>query len=486
VIASPGGTIARSPIIVNMHAAHVTLIAVILSGCAASRRAEYEAPVDHGVLVRVVDAATGAPAPQAELLAFPDVEDPTHRAEALFAGNVGTVERLGRKWRCDERGETRVPVDALGDPFIARKDGLWGCRLLSETAVFVHGDPLEIPIARDESVEVTCVDDDGHPGVGAFAVVLVEEPLEGHGAAGSDADDSDHACMAWMQAIAEPDGTTRLPHAQFWRSLAERGYAVRVAGTQLWNEATSDPFQPFPTDAVAHLDFEVSRSGGVDFTPRTNGNVPHPEHCTATLRWLDAASVADDPEEIPELPVFFDVRAGIVHVRGIPLGHRFELVWDDIPGWIDPRVEFDGPAQCGESVSVELAVSQRATTLRGRLVDDSGAPFANREFDVSITRHGQPVIPDESWLVADANGRFSLEIPPGDGKVASELTVDVQPTSVQLDENGGISLSGTSFDEAAPRPRGLRKFPDSRVPGDRDLGDIRCVVPVAPSPAAGN
>jgi hypothetical protein len=277
--------------------------------------------------------------------------------------------------------------------------------------------------------------------------------------------------------VTAADGTSIVPHAQHWRALLGQGRDVRIAGFVLWSpELEANQSQPFPADPRQDVRFRVSASGSIQLTVRAADGAPVQGSAVAMLRWLDAPPEPDEPDDVPELLIGVRPGAGALAIPGIPLGHWFELVLQGVPGWVDPRLAFNGPRTRGEAVRVELVIAQRAAAVSGRLVDESGEPLANRLIEAWIERSGGRVEAEGDELVTDDEGRFHLELPPVDG--AATLVLLATYTTIRRGPDREYSFAIRAGEETA-RPRARHEFARGLTAGEHDLGDVRCQAPKA-------
>jgi len=436
-----------------------------------SRR--YADPVEGGVLVRVVDTE-GRPVSGAEVRVPAAGYDPSRVAEFLFASGIGRVDRHGAVWRTNEQGEVRVSEIARGRFVTATSGDQWGvsrAHLPRTVDRFVLGDSLEslpkpdassaaevsnertIVVERDESIRVTCRDRDGLPGVGSIVMVTVEDP-----------DGADRGETSWSDFVRASDGTLDVPHAQFWRALRAQGLEVKIFGGVLWSEEMgTDTSRPFPDPGVDEIAFEVSSRGFVDVraewcTPETMGD----------LRWIDGPTLEDDPDDLPELPI----NPSRALPFSVPLGQRYEIVVP-VHGLADVRVVFDGPKRAGERVEVVLPPPGPSAQITGRLVSANGTALVRHHFEVYLERNGVRIEPEEFFLVTQDDGRFTFEVPPGDGGVLHvELTGSVMGPGPEF--SATISLRNGPPD---PRPSARVELTRELPAGVVEVGDIVCVLP---------
>ncbi len=156
---------ARSEWTVRLHhALPAASVVLVVTGCAAPDSPRYEAPVEGGVLVRVVDEE-GRPVAGAEVRSPRDGYDPMAVAEHLFANTLGRADRFGATWLTDARGEVRVSARARVEPVVARSGDRWGVSLAEHDVEPDESGARTIVVARDESIRVMCRDRDGQPGL---------------------------------------------------------------------------------------------------------------------------------------------------------------------------------------------------------------------------------------------------------------------------------------------------------------------------------
>lgn len=448
----------------------ILLVPLVLlpAACRAPTTTMYEEPVAGGLLVRVVDARTGSPVPGAEVIAGPYGSlSPSASAtpsfhDLLLAGEVGRTERFGPKWLCDDRGETRLPQEARSNPIIVRKNDLWGCSYRADDDRPRDPSVITIALEPDQSTRAVCTDSKGHPGVGALVWVGVG-PRTGPDAAGNTG-----APLAWGLRVTASDGSVDIPHAQFWRACVARGFNVRVYGMVLWSEEMhANAYEPYPLVPGDELQFRVSESGSVDIDAREAER-----NTSAMLRWLDPLD-PDDPDEVPEFPIGIGKVGSANAVPALPLGHSFEIVLE-VPGWVDPRVAFDGPKACGERVAIDLVPTERAACVTGRLVDVNGTPLAGRSIDARIERLNHRFDADGESSFTDEQGRFELEFAPVSGEPYGVLVFEVDLTW-SLPEDGGRVI-GTTAGNGPSRALARHELPQGLPAGEHDLGRVICRV----------
>lgn len=449
-----------------MPRAFVALLGAALVACQSASPPGYEESVSNGLLVLVVDARTGAPVPGAEVIVSPTgtespdpaVIPPFH--ELLLSGQLGATDRFGRRWRCDDQGQVRVPMSANWNPIVARTEELWGCWVGSGQ----RPEPSEITITAEpeESLQVVCTDPVGRPGVGAI-VWTQAKPSE------ASTGDFLGSSLTRGERVLSPDGHVLVPHAQFWRACAARGFDVRIAGGVLWSsEMLSEVSRAFPMESGSELHFDVSSSGFVDVQVQAQGLSR-----IAMLRWLDPPPDPDDPDDVPEFPIGIGAPGTVTSFGGIPLGHRYELV-AEVRGWIDPRVAFDGPKTHGEHVPVELRATQRAARVTGTLVDVKGKPIVGHTFEAWIERGGERREPEEDWLQTDDQGKFELDFAPLESNATLVFDVDGSQTP-WLGPDAQLTLGAAATQSHFPARLGARhEFPQGLAEGLRDIGAVHC------------
>jgi hypothetical protein len=398
---------------------------------------------ESGVVVHVVDAR-GEPVAGVEVRVPPGGYELSNVSEYSSAGKIGRVDRFGVVLDADQRGRVRIPGVAGEVTFVAQQGDRWGA------ATWADGDEGAVTIAleRDEKLRVVCADAEGRPGTGAFVFISATDPRDPFESGGP---------VVWGQQVTSDDGTIDVPHAQYWRALQREGREVTIAALVWWGEEMLGDWQPrpFPTSADASVTIEVSALGWIDV--RADASLVG---APGALRWLDPPlDPEEDPDDIPEFPI----RAAPSWRMALPLGQRYEVVFQ-VPGFVDPRVAFDGPKTAGERALVVVDRLEPAAVVTGRLVDEAGLPLAGSSCTAWLERAGQR-IEAESSDHADAEGRFAFELPPGVGGVLH----------VELDGSRRISDSpytfaygsSESFANASARPERLDA-------GETSIGDVVC------------
>jgi hypothetical protein len=399
-------------------------------------------------LVRVVDARTGEAISGAEV--WTPQRSPIDLAYILH-GRVGQTERGGARRLCDANGEARVELRARSRPIAAKHGELWGCWDPELQAPGAPDGTITIALEPDEALRVSCVDANGEPGIGAFV--------------GLNCDGIDQ----WSDYVRAPDGSLEIPHAQYWRALQARGIQVDVAALVLWDRDSSygGVRQKLPADATQALRFQVAQSGEIVVTWKRTSEREEPEAALLMLRWLSAPPDPEEPDVQPELPYGIVAGPQPTVLPGVALGERYEIVFEEVPGWLDPRVSFEGPTTRGERVNVELTLQQRMTRMRGRLIDERGNALVDRHFEVTLECEGARCEPESSWLTTDENGRFDFDLAPVDGACTLVVVADCD----------WIGEEPTFKDR-----RGERAFRLEATIRAHELGDIVCAE--APANAA--
>jgi hypothetical protein len=410
-------------------------IAWLLLALSLSCRSLPDTPVQ---LVRVIDARTGKPVAGAEVLARSGTLD----ISLLFRGPVGQAELGEVRSLCDSAGIARVREVFSPGPLVARHRETWGCWDPQLEPRPAPGAPITIALEPDQSQPIRCVTHDGQPGVGAMVSLRVD------------------GLNAWSDWVREADGSLRIPHAQYWRALEARGIEVDVLGLVIWDLSPAAAVgQRLPNDPNQTLGFDVAPSGELAVTWSRNEAADAPPAAQLLLRWISAPPDPEDDEldGPPELPFGLIAGASATILPGILLGQRFELVLDDIPGWLDPRVIVDGPRAHGERIEVALKLEQRMARISGRVVNINGFPLADRHFAAWLERDGQRLAAEGDWLTTDEQGRFAFDCPPYANAAACQLVIDVD-----LDSELSASRHRCA---RVPMPTALEARP-------RDCGDV--------------
>jgi len=280
--------------------------------------------------------------------------------------------------------------------------------------------------------------------------------------------------LDWGEVVAAADGGLTIPHAQFWRARSRAGDDVRISSFVFWSdgmEANVD--RPFPLETDAEPRFEVSSSGWIDIT---SPGLESPS--IGDLRWIDAPPKPDEPDDVPEFPMTIGL-TGTHATLGVGLGGRFEFVLSE-PGFIDPRVAFDGPKTHGERVRVELPRQRPAARITGRVVDTKSRPCSGNQLEVWIEREGQRLSPDEDWIVTDADGRFELDFVPFE-RTGAVLVVEVDRTTTFTITENEFSFRGPISEDASSPLVTRIALAEGLSAGRHELGDLHCAEPSEPS-----
>lgn len=439
---------------------HFTLVAVasmlLLASCGDSKSdpqveqtfstAEPDSASARTVLVRVVDAEGRAVA-GAHVGTDYIRPDDWSISEYVFAGSLGQAELDNAIWLTNETGEVRVNARRDDICLVARDGDRWGAADATNRQASV-----EIVVARDESVRVLCVDPEGRPAVGALVCV----------SAGALDDSENGESVTWGSIVTASDGTIDLPHAQYWRGLQRKGRDVQIAGYVMWGiEPHEDPWIPFPAQGEDPIRFELLPSGFIDV--RADESLAG---LLGDLRWMDAPAEylgedADPEVDIPEFPIALP--KGVPFA--VPLGRRFEI-YVGVPDRVDPRIAFDGPRTPGERVEVVIPRTPESALVHGRLLNEKREPLEFHYFEAWLDRGGVRVEPDDPWLVAQDDGQFWFELPPGTGG-----TLNIAATGSKA-VPGGVHLT---IDGVFARTREPTRVPIERlVTGANDVGDVVC------------
>lgn len=180
------------------------------------------------------------------------------------------------------------------------------------------------------------------------------------------------------------------------------------------------------------------------------------------LRWLDPPPDPADPDDVPEFPIAFPRGPAF----SVPLGRRFEIAVS-LPGLVDPRVAFAGPRSPGERVEIPIARPGPSPRITGRLVGEDGRALAGAEFEAWLEREDARVLPEDDWLVADSDGRFAFDVPPGAGGL---LRVELTGASV----GPGVSYAFEIGADPARRRSARAELAPRLTASTVDVGDLEC------------
>jgi hypothetical protein len=411
---------------------------------AAERQPAVSAP-PAGVPIRIrtvhadsgthVGGATVAYAPAAlHLEALPPELDQLRRRDGdAFLDAVGATVVTADDGRAELSPAHDYPY------LIARKADLYGVRYgRSSTA-----DEVSIPMQRDWTLTVRVVDPAGTPVAGAIVWGEAESTVPG-----------EQRVRDWLGTTGE-DGVYVGRHAQLSRmfSLAGPSLLQAVGPGAIGKAERVDPAEPpdaveLVLPATGTVVIRIERADGTPFDPK------HLQSAAAELKAAEEnfGTAIGHSRSLDA--------AGTARFDNVGLGWRLAAEFRAF----DPhhRVEFDGPTEPGEIVTVTLRDSEESATIAGRLAFDDGTPIGLTD----VTAHFVSDRTSGNELIrTDAEGRFRCRV----------------GASFHRDETH-LWLTPTDAESATPGWR-ADAVPTVFGPGHEDLGTL--VAKVATRIASG-
>ncbi len=401
----------------------------------------------HLVDILVVDAATGAPVADAEVVF--DGALTSERIAALphdernryLQDREAAARTFGATTRTDAEGVAHVYVAARHAVVHARHGARYGVLHLDATS---QGPPHRhrLELRPDRSVTVQVLDASGQPAIGV--------PLRIRGSGEDSVRVSEAAASVSPVETTAPDGVTTFVHLQNAHALnllpnaRDATWQVFVAVPGLEHVAAAvdlhvPPATPIvlrlpPTGAIAtRLVAAGRRVGGRDLKLTTEAALDGPN--AWNLGWPRKAD-ADGWTRFPHVPLGATFRV----LAGHPVASR----------------AFAGPVTAGEELRFEFAPGDGVLVLTGRLVDAASAPIrsssAQVDFDLGIAQ-GTAVV------VTDADGHFTW-------------VVGAKPS-------GDVALKRLRFTLRSPNapPTSHAVAPRSLSDAVTDLGDLMLRAP---------
>lgn len=400
--------------------------------------------VEGGRPVRVVDGQTGEPVPGAVVTYFHGRPMHTPQARMSFGdrGYAGYVqdaaERFGRKFRCDSRGETRVPRGGESALVIVEEETRYGLAFFR----WSWADLLVVRLrdARVGRIQTIGVDGAPMPGI---PVVVTESGSSGV------------ARMNWWRGITTgSDATVSVRDLHVFRDQIDPSDAhhPHTVGVTLGIPAKSPPFvtlteDRFPAETIR---LQVPPLGSVVV------DVTGPTDRALSLRLYEATD--GNPFQSPGV-VRRMSRDGRAVFERVGLGQQLKLeISDPSEVFATRSMTFTGPRGVGEEVTVSAELDQRSVSVVGRVVDVDGQPVANRVLAV-LERPRSPV----DWrifrlLTSDGKGRFRL----------------VLPDAIAGQESSGVLALGVDDSTSGSRPALEGEVPVAGTfdRGENDIGDV--------------
>lgn len=405
----------------------------------AASGAPESASSSRAVLVRVVHASNGAPAPGARVWVQREGQDPAEWARAWDAfGDLGAVlsSGLGLEHTADERGLMHLP-----EP----ESGLWVFAELGEERgegrVERGKGECTLSIARTRSVEVLTVDGAGKPLSGVL-VAMVRLTTPGWGEIARGVTGADGRRVLYVDSEASD---TLDPPAVLAPMLVQSEPAgIEVQPASLPREVVRFVIGPHGRVIVRAVDERGQRrrargSAGLGADAARNVELPAAQ---VAGPWLDRP--LEDGEAVFE-------RVGV----GLAL-----RAWVEARGFDVEMAEAGGPQGPGAESLVEIPVLRRRLSVRGRALEEDGDSLgAARVWGwlAADGGHGEQVL----GVWTDELGRFADR--GGEALAAADVGTE-------------IVLEGARDGEVARR--GLARLPEPDEEGVLDLGEL-ALYPIA-------
>ncbi|MCR9246656.1 MAG: carboxypeptidase-like regulatory domain-containing protein [bacterium] len=377
-----------------------------------------------GAIVRWFDQTTRDAVKAGKLLASPE-DVGVDREPQEYA------ERFGWHTTADSRGIARIHRTQR-TVVVARHEQLFGHRDLGANLVAPQSG-FELEVAADREVRVQVLTATGKPAVGIPIAVSVRQPKSRF-----------DNLLRWqpLAATRGPDGIAVLRHVQTWHDHLDHydsyELSVRAFVPSLNTGGTPLDLEQLPQEPLI---VRLPPCGTVAVTiQHTPGSTP-PE--TVLLR-ENTHTGHRGPRPYLSQPIGPDGRATFQHV---PIGKQYTAQGRVDGGWISGS--FTGPVNAGGHVDYELAPSNDAIRLTGRVLGPDRKPRINTKFVLEV--RGQRY--DTVRNTTDENGRFVVVL----GKAREKNRADRITLHVTLE--GERPLLAT----AAPRELHV---------GIEDLGDL--------------
>ncbi|MCC6408564.1 MAG: hypothetical protein IT453_15485, partial [Planctomycetes bacterium] len=399
------------------------------------------------VLVRVIDAATGAPVGAAEVIAL----DHARALADWSARNVSpdlaeweaTRERLGTRARTDASGSASFERGRGALCFSASAPGRWGEVTLEAGAT----DTIELRIEPDVTLEIAVVDELGTP-AGGTAVALVSS-------FGRESGESAPAAFEHFLATASSDvrdGLARFRHVQtLLRPQEHTRCFARLA-------------IPLASDVELELDPTDLGGGRRTLTVPPTGRVAFDCADVPTGYVRIRRAVPGEPTRSAWFstdPLRAEIVAGKALFERVGVGVTIEYEARSPRQGPPIRGSAAGPASAGALVEIATPRDSAFPVLVGRVIDEDGRPVGDATLRVGLTRHfrgeqGTGAESRGSTLVTDAAGRFQFPL-----RDAAAQSDDRRTFDVGDGERGSAEI----------------ELPPGLSTGTLELGDVRIAAP---------
>jgi hypothetical protein len=338
----------------------------------------------------------------------------------------------------DAEGRAEIPRPSTSVIVLASAPGWWGMQTLEEDP-----DPrIEVVLAAERQIAVQVVDASGRP-VGGVPVALRSSFWGG-------------AVDRLRARTSAEDGIAHLRHV---------GTVLRSGGGQEWLVALAIA-SPKPVSATidpvnlpeAPVRLVLPEIGSCVVRLLGEGGEPPREPFDVSLSASLPTSGEERARRRPErdAATLIEVQDGVAVFPFVELGVELTAVARRSGGRVAETVRGVGPRRAGEQVELVLRLGRDVTTLRGRAVDETGSPLADREVHPALQFTGDNQWENELGAVrTDAAGSFQTD-------VTTRLSAD-EPCEFRLELRE--ARSGATG-------RGSRPLPLPLPSGSFELGDV--------------
>jgi hypothetical protein len=353
------------------------------------------APAADGVLVRVVDAASQAPMPGAEVFWYgkgvgaPPLSAADHQERATDP--EAFHRRRGERVVADAAGLVRLP--AIGwFAVVARAGERYG-----EVQQWQLVPELLLPLHAEQSLTIRTVDAGGRPVAGIavrFRGMWMDRGKAVEWSALLPASDGAGLTrLPHLQELVSPRIAQRLQHWSLSDGVEWQGATVAAAATRMEGEAVAVDLRRLPAGPV---DVVVPAVGSMEFALQGPDGEPFPLLPGPQI----AAVLIPDGGMAKPLEPALDARPfgadGRAVFAAVACGRRYELLGRT--DWYD-GVVFPGPTRPGERIVVPLPIPRERSWLVGRLLGEDGQPWV-REVSLRLgSNHLLPGHPEGRFLV---------------------------------------------------------------------------------------
>lgn len=302
---------------------------------------------------------------------------------------------------------------------------------------------------------VHCVDEHGHPAIGAIVGLRPK--------AGTKApeDGGDYWWWAWVRSS---DGIVTVEHLQDLRKRFAPSEVELVAG----------PLGEYGPPVVVRLasnervELVSAAACGLIVNVRTSDGSPLPgdTHLTLGIRVPPKSPEATDDEETTDY--FVPVREGRVEFRCLPLSKDFAVTVRGT-GWREASSVIAGPNSSGESANATITLGERLETLVGRLMLEDGTPYHDPFLHAWIDENGTRIDLEDFTEQVDDVGHFRMDLNASMSAVPDRtLTIEAE---IGLVSRGPGLRVGRSLGEQEV-VRATLDLSRALQPGQHDVGDI--------------